>query len=66
LWRSSGISVEARDGPCRSAQGDDADRDDCDRAEIEAECCLAEGGGPTGIGGEVKFTTVETLEILRS
>jgi acetylornithine deacetylase/succinyl-diaminopimelate desuccinylase-like protein len=30
--------------------------------EIEAEYCLAEGGGPTRIGGEVRFTTVETLE----
>jgi acetylornithine deacetylase/succinyl-diaminopimelate desuccinylase-like protein len=30
--------------------------------EIDAEYCLAEGGGATRIGGEVKFTTVETLE----
>jgi acetylornithine deacetylase/succinyl-diaminopimelate desuccinylase-like protein len=30
--------------------------------EIEAEYCLAEGGGATRIGGEVKFATVETLE----
>jgi acetylornithine deacetylase/succinyl-diaminopimelate desuccinylase-like protein len=30
--------------------------------EIESEYCLAEGGGATRIGGEVKFATVETLE----
>jgi acetylornithine deacetylase/succinyl-diaminopimelate desuccinylase-like protein len=30
--------------------------------EIEAEYCLAEGGGVTRIGGEVKFAQVETLE----
>jgi acetylornithine deacetylase/succinyl-diaminopimelate desuccinylase-like protein len=30
--------------------------------EIESEYCLAEGGGAIRIGGEVKYTTVETLE----
>jgi acetylornithine deacetylase/succinyl-diaminopimelate desuccinylase-like protein len=30
--------------------------------EIEAEYCLAEGGGVTRIGGEVRFAQVETLE----
>jgi acetylornithine deacetylase/succinyl-diaminopimelate desuccinylase-like protein len=30
--------------------------------EIEAEYCLAEGGGVTRIGGEVKYATVQTLE----
>ena len=30
--------------------------------EIEAEYCLAEGGGVTRIGGEAKFAQVETLE----
>jgi acetylornithine deacetylase/succinyl-diaminopimelate desuccinylase-like protein len=30
--------------------------------EIEAEYCLAEGGGVTRINGEVKYATVETLE----
>ena len=30
--------------------------------EIDAEYCLAEGGGVTRIGGEVKFAQVETLE----
>jgi acetylornithine deacetylase/succinyl-diaminopimelate desuccinylase-like protein len=30
--------------------------------EIEAEYCLAEGGGVTRIGGEVKFAQIETLE----
>jgi len=30
--------------------------------EIEAEFCLAEGGGVTRIGGEVKYATVQTLE----
>ena len=30
--------------------------------EIEAEYCLAEGGGTTRIGGEVKYATVQTLE----
>jgi len=30
--------------------------------EIEAEYCLAEGGGVTRIKGEVKYTTVQTLE----
>ena len=29
---------------------------------IEAEYCLAEGGGVTRIGGQVKFATVQTLE----
>jgi acetylornithine deacetylase/succinyl-diaminopimelate desuccinylase-like protein len=31
-------------------------------AEIDAEYCLAEGGGVTRIGGEVKYATVQTLE----
>ena len=30
--------------------------------EIEAEYCLAEGGGAMRIGGVAKYTTVETLE----
>jgi len=30
--------------------------------EIDAEYCLAEGGGVTRIGGQVKFATVQTLE----
>src|SRR6476620_4104574 len=30
--------------------------------EIEAEYCLAEGGGVTRIGGQVKYATVQTLE----
>jgi len=30
--------------------------------EIDAEYCLAEGGGVTRIGGEVKYATVQTLE----
>ena len=30
--------------------------------EINAEYCLAEGGGATRIGGEVKYATVQTLE----
>ena len=30
--------------------------------EIEAEYCLAEGGGVTRINGEVKYATVQTLE----
>ncbi len=30
--------------------------------EIEAEYCLAEGGGAVRIGGVAKYTTVETLE----
>jgi acetylornithine deacetylase/succinyl-diaminopimelate desuccinylase-like protein len=30
--------------------------------EIEAEYCLAEGGGVTRIGGEVRFAQVQTLE----
>jgi acetylornithine deacetylase/succinyl-diaminopimelate desuccinylase-like protein len=30
--------------------------------EIEAEYCLAEGGGVSRIGGEVKYATVQTLE----
>ena len=30
--------------------------------EIEAEYCLAEGGGVTRIGGEAKYATVQTLE----
>jgi len=32
--------------------------------EIDAEYCLAEGGGVTRIGGEVKYATVQTLEKL--
>src|SRR6476469_109861 len=35
-------------------------RDHC--PEIDAEYCLAEGGGVTRIGGEVKYATVQTLE----
>jgi acetylornithine deacetylase/succinyl-diaminopimelate desuccinylase-like protein len=31
-------------------------------AEIEAEYCLAEGGGVTRIGGQTKYATVQTLE----
>jgi acetylornithine deacetylase/succinyl-diaminopimelate desuccinylase-like protein len=31
-------------------------------ADIEAEYCLAEGGGVTRIGGAVKYATVQTLE----
>ena len=31
-------------------------------ADIDAEYCLAEGGGVTRIGGEVKYATVQTLE----
>jgi acetylornithine deacetylase/succinyl-diaminopimelate desuccinylase-like protein len=31
-------------------------------ADIEAEYCLAEGGGVTRIGGEVKYATIQTLE----
>jgi acetylornithine deacetylase/succinyl-diaminopimelate desuccinylase-like protein len=31
-------------------------------SEIEAEYCLAEGGGVTRIKGEVKYATVQTLE----
>jgi acetylornithine deacetylase/succinyl-diaminopimelate desuccinylase-like protein len=31
-------------------------------ADIEAEYCLAEGGGVTRIGGQVKYATVQTLE----
>jgi acetylornithine deacetylase/succinyl-diaminopimelate desuccinylase-like protein len=31
-------------------------------AEIDAEYCLAEGGGVTRIGGQVKYATVQTLE----
>src|SRR5438552_18761007 len=30
--------------------------------EIDAEFCLAEGGGVTRIGGQVKYATVQTLE----
>jgi len=30
--------------------------------EIDAEYCLAEGGGAVRIGGEVKYMTIETLE----
>src|SRR4029077_15630974 len=30
--------------------------------DIDAEYCLAEGGGVTRIGGEVKYATVQTLE----
>src|SRR5438093_12487657 len=30
--------------------------------EIEAEYCLAEGGGVTRINGEAKYATVQTLE----
>ena len=30
--------------------------------QIDAEYCLAEGGGVTRIGGEVKFASVQTLE----
>jgi acetylornithine deacetylase/succinyl-diaminopimelate desuccinylase-like protein len=30
--------------------------------EIDAEYCLAEGGGVTRIGGQVKYATVQTLE----
>ena len=30
--------------------------------EIESEYCLAEGGGATRIGGQVKYATVQTLE----
>ncbi len=30
--------------------------------EIEAEYCLAEGGGVTRIGGQTKYATVQTLE----
>jgi acetylornithine deacetylase/succinyl-diaminopimelate desuccinylase-like protein len=30
--------------------------------EIDAEYCLAEGGGVTRIGGEVKYASVQTLE----
>src|SRR5260370_27439511 len=29
---------------------------------MDAEYCLAEGGGVTRIGGEVKYSTVQTLE----
>jgi len=32
--------------------------------DIDAEYCLAEGGGVTRIGGEVKYATVQTLEKL--
>jgi acetylornithine deacetylase/succinyl-diaminopimelate desuccinylase-like protein len=31
-------------------------------ADIDAEYCLAEGGGVTRIGGNVKYATVQTLE----
>src|ERR1700730_13669043 len=31
-------------------------------ADIDAEYCLAEGGGVTRIGGHVKYATVQTLE----
>ena len=31
-------------------------------ADIDAEYCLAEGGGVTRINGEVKYATVQTLE----
>jgi acetylornithine deacetylase/succinyl-diaminopimelate desuccinylase-like protein len=31
-------------------------------ADIEAEYCLAEGGGVTRIGGEFKYATIQTLE----
>src|ERR1700704_1588971 len=31
-------------------------------ADIDAEYCLAEGGGVTRIGGQVKYATVQTLE----
>jgi acetylornithine deacetylase/succinyl-diaminopimelate desuccinylase-like protein len=31
-------------------------------SEIEAEYCLAEGGGVTRLGGEVKFAQIQTLE----
>jgi acetylornithine deacetylase/succinyl-diaminopimelate desuccinylase-like protein len=31
-------------------------------ADIEAEYCLAEGGGLSRVGGQVKFATVQTLE----
>ncbi|MBI4471925.1 MAG: M20/M25/M40 family metallo-hydrolase [Acidobacteria bacterium] len=31
-------------------------------SEIEAEYCLAEGGGVTRVGGQVKFASVQTLE----
>src|SRR5215213_3897282 len=30
--------------------------------QIEAEYCLAEGGGATRIGGQVKYSTIQTLE----
>jgi acetylornithine deacetylase/succinyl-diaminopimelate desuccinylase-like protein len=30
--------------------------------EIESEYCLAEGGGATRIGGQVKYATIQTLE----
>ena len=30
--------------------------------QIEAEYCLAEGGGATRIGGQVKYATIQTLE----
>jgi len=30
--------------------------------EIDSECCFAEGGGVTRIGGEVKYASVQTLE----
>jgi acetylornithine deacetylase/succinyl-diaminopimelate desuccinylase-like protein len=31
-------------------------------ADIDAEYCIAEGGGVTRIGGQVKYATVQTLE----
>jgi acetylornithine deacetylase/succinyl-diaminopimelate desuccinylase-like protein len=31
-------------------------------AKIDAEYCLAEGGGTTRVGGEVKYATIQTLE----
>jgi acetylornithine deacetylase/succinyl-diaminopimelate desuccinylase-like protein len=31
-------------------------------ADLDAEYCLAEGGGVTRIGGQVKYATVQTLE----
>jgi acetylornithine deacetylase/succinyl-diaminopimelate desuccinylase-like protein len=30
--------------------------------KIDAEYCLAEGGGTTRVGGEVKYSTIQTLE----
>jgi len=31
-------------------------------ADIDAEYCLAEGGGPMRIGGQVKYSSIQTLE----